>query len=569
MLYSEARLFLCLLLLRLGFDPVCLCAALVSSTFSVLFLYVISVFIVIRIFAKVAFVLSHDLGLMWRREQASPAAVQHLFIVAMKSHGICVLHGADTDASALGKVKHGLRISALVVLLLEPVAGDPDAGGLLVGQRHLPGLVDVLWLYVAQLGDPAADEGAVAIPLLAKGDGAVDAVVLGEEGNAGEPLPVANVAGGLVVEEELLKDLCAALPVDVAAAAGEEAGDAVAAEVVDPAVVAELAHEGVDPGEAGCAGLPAAEPGLGLVAVDVVVARGEARVRVALGGEVPGDEAAVGVGGRLGKGRAEGGLGGEVHVAEEDLADEALRGRGGARAEGVDDLLDAVVEEADGEGAKVEEGGEQRRGRRVELRGAGLWLLEGRNVRLVLDELVEALKSERLAAADGRRGGREAELLERLDGEVAVGAGNVLVRRVFPRLVAFVDVGLRVRTMLLEIHGHVSRIGQTLGRRDRLRDRANLLPCGLQRGDGHGGLPVVVRDDFVAVPEGAAGAGDDLDACFFGCFDDGLVSGSGVCVRVLFKHQMSGLPGFEELGKECLRSFTQNEELGFLVQLRD
>jgi hypothetical protein len=32
---------------------------------------------------------------------------------------------------------------------------------------------------------------------------------------------------------------------------------------------------------------------------------------------------------------------------------------------------------------------------------------------------------------------------------------------------------------------------------------------------------------------------------------------------------MSGLPGFEELGKECLRSFTQNEELGFLVQLRD
>lgn len=96
-----------------------------------------------------------------------------------------------------------------------------------------------------------------------------------------------------MVDEPLLEDFAAALPVNITAAAGEEAGDAVAAEVMDPAVVAELAHEGVDPGEAGDAGLPAPEPCLCLLVVDVVVARDEAGFWIALGGEVPGDEAAV------------------------------------------------------------------------------------------------------------------------------------------------------------------------------------------------------------------------------------------------------------------------------------
>ena len=55
-------------------------------------------------------------------------------------------------------------------------------------------------------------------------------------------MPVPDVARRLVVEEPFLEDVGAALPGDVGAATGEEAGDGMATEVVDPAGVAELAH---------------------------------------------------------------------------------------------------------------------------------------------------------------------------------------------------------------------------------------------------------------------------------------------------------------------------------------
>lgn len=119
-----------------------------------------------------------------------------------------------------------------------------------------------------------------------------------------------------MINEPFGEDVRAAFPIDVAAPAREEAGHGVAAQVVDPAFVAELAHEGVDPGEACLAEFPALEPFFGEGGVDGVAACGEAGAGGDGAGEVPGDEAAGGVVVHLRKGVAEGGLGAEVHVAE-------------------------------------------------------------------------------------------------------------------------------------------------------------------------------------------------------------------------------------------------------------
>lgn len=103
-------------------------------------------------------------------------------------------------------------------------------------------------------------------------------------------------------------------------------------------------------------------------------------------------------------------MGGKVHVAEEDLADEAF-GRGGSCfAVGGDDFVDAPVEETDGEGAEVEEWREEGCRLRLELGWACLWFLESRSVLFVFDEIVENLKGTRLAASMGSCCWREAEL---------------------------------------------------------------------------------------------------------------------------------------------------------------
>lgn len=124
-----------------------------------------------------------------------------------------------------------------------------------------------------------------------------------------------------MVDEPFFKNLGPALPVDVAATARQETCHGVPAEMVDPAFEPQLAHQGVDPGEACAALFPALEPGFCLLGVDGVGACDEVGVRVDFGGEVPGDEAGGGVVVGLGEGVAEGGLGGEIHVSEEELAD--------------------------------------------------------------------------------------------------------------------------------------------------------------------------------------------------------------------------------------------------------
>lgn len=222
------------------------------------------------------------------REQFPPGTVLDPVVVAVETDMVSVLQPLDADPAALVEIEHRLRIdlhptrllpqSALVApFTIPPLALDQTLCLLLIQHRRPPRLVDVFLRERRQLGDVIPDEGAGRVPLLGEGDGGVAAVELGVEGDAGEPLPVAAVAGDLVVEEPLLEDRGPALPVDVAAAAGQETGHGVAAQVVDPAFEAQLAHQGVDPGEAGASVFPALEPGFVQGGADGVGAGGESR----------------------------------------------------------------------------------------------------------------------------------------------------------------------------------------------------------------------------------------------------------------------------------------------------
>ena len=114
-------------------------------------------------------------------------------------------------------------------------------------------------------------EVALGVCLLGKRNGRIAAIELRVECRAGKPLPITAIATHFMVEEPFFEYFGATLPIDVAAATGEKACDSVATEMVYPPFFSELAHQGVDPGEACLAPFPAIEPGFGFRAVDVVV----------------------------------------------------------------------------------------------------------------------------------------------------------------------------------------------------------------------------------------------------------------------------------------------------------
>lgn len=114
-------------------------------------------------------------------------------------------------------------------------------------------------------------EIALGIGLFGKRDGRIAAIELRVKCCAGEPLPITAIAGDFVIDEPFFKHFGTPFPIDVAPAPGEEACDSVATEMVYPPFLSELAHQGVDPGEACLAPFPAIEPGLGFRAIDMVV----------------------------------------------------------------------------------------------------------------------------------------------------------------------------------------------------------------------------------------------------------------------------------------------------------
>lgn len=256
-----------------------------------------------------------------------------------------------------------------------------------------------------------------------------------------------------MVNEPFLKHLRPALPVDVAAPAREEASHGVPAEVVDPAFVAELAHQSVYPGEPRLPELPAPEPFLRFGGIDHVLTRDEVGGWVDLRGEMPGDEADVGIVVCLGEGVAERGLSGEVHVSEEELADEVRGHRGGLFGVGgfSDDGEDAVVEEADGEGAEVVVRREQGCGLGGEGGGCGGGFGECGSVVFVGDDGVESGEGDGFAAAVLGGGWFEAKLGHGGDGKVVVGAGEGAVGCIFAGALDAVDVRVWGRLGLFKV----------------------------------------------------------------------------------------------------------------------
>lgn len=346
-----------------------------------------------------------------------------------------------------------------------------------------------------------------------------------------------------------------------------------------PPFLPQLPHQRVDPGEAGPSMLPAGEPLLGPGIIHLVLERGHALV-VQPGRQMPRHKPAVRVPGLLGELGADGGLRGKVHVAEEQLPLQRLgrlrRGLGLGAAlllVPLDRVAHAPVQLAHRQGAKVQRGRQQGRGRGVDGRRARLRLAEGGGVAQVGHDVGQARQGSRLAAAVRRRGRGVAQLGQRLDGEVGVRAGHgsarvggFPARRCVPAAGAAplgVDVGLGGRHVLLDaLERRLPRIRQRVGRRQRAGDGAHLGGGLLQLGETHGGFASVALDQVVAVPQRAAGAHDNLDAGPTGRLHDVGIAGARVGVRVLFEHEMGHAPGLEKLGEDSLGCFADDQELG-------
>ena len=128
-----------------------------------------------------------------------------------------------------------------------------------------------------QLGDPAADVGAVGV-VAAGLEGGVEHPVVGRRvgAGAGHPLPAVGVGGHVGVDESAAELALAPLPREVEVL-HEEAGDDHPHPVRHPALGLELAHPGVDERVPGAALGPGVEPAPRLGPV-VDRERGEARL---------------------------------------------------------------------------------------------------------------------------------------------------------------------------------------------------------------------------------------------------------------------------------------------------
>ena len=170
------------------------------------------------------------------------------------------------------------------------------------------------------------------------------------------------------------------------------------------------------------------------------------------GREMPGHKFAMAVAVGLSERKAKWRLSTEVHVSEQELADQ-ICGDGGLLCFGefVKDLHSAPVEEANAEGAEVVMRRKEGCGLRTECCGSRVRLREGGSVSGVGDDLVEYFQSDSLSAAMLSRGGFEANLFKRGNSEVALGTRNSGVRGLFSISLYVVNVGLWRRLGLLKV----------------------------------------------------------------------------------------------------------------------
>ncbi len=214
-----------------------------------------------------------------------------------------------------------------------------------------------------------------------------------------------------MIDQPFRKDISAALPVDVAASAGQEARHGVPSQVMDPPLLAELPHQCVNPREAGPAELPALEPRFRQRRVDGVFARCQTGTGRDFTRKVPGDETAIWIAHHLGERMPKSCLGPKIHVSEEKLSDQIGRyGRRLGFLVRINDSSGTMVEFAAGERAKVEMRGKKSGGLRGEGGWGGVGFGEGRSVCFIGNDFVKLCQSNRLAASMSCRRRLETQL---------------------------------------------------------------------------------------------------------------------------------------------------------------
>ncbi|KAM3068683.1 hypothetical protein ACMFMG_012208 [Clarireedia jacksonii] len=237
-------------------------------------------------------------------------------IIPIQTHFIRRLHRLQTNRPPLRKIKHRRRIHHLLpvplpISLTHPITLNPHPRPPQLPHRRLPRLINPLLPQPPQFRDIPLHKRPFLIPAPAKRHRTIHTIIHSVESRAAQPLPIPHITRRLVVQEPLLEDFQPTFPRNVAPPTSEETGDGVPAEMVNPAFLAELPHEGVDEREACKAVFPPVEPFL-----FACLGACEARFRNGRA-QVPGDEATVGVVECRGEFVAEGGLRAEIHVAEE------------------------------------------------------------------------------------------------------------------------------------------------------------------------------------------------------------------------------------------------------------
>ena len=138
-------------------------------------------------------------------------------------------------------VAHGSRV----------VLADDALSRLLDSFRGGPWLVYVAGGEVFQHRQISSDKVTIGISLPAELDWAVAVEKLLEKRGAREPHPGSSIDRPVGIQQELIKDSHAFLPGHPEVAPGEEAGGGVPRQVVDPALLPQLSHDGVNPGISG------------------------------------------------------------------------------------------------------------------------------------------------------------------------------------------------------------------------------------------------------------------------------------------------------------------------------
>ena len=301
---------------------------------------------------------------------------------------------------------------------------------------------------------------------------------------------------------------------------------------------------------------------------------------------MPWNETAIGVVYRLGERVPQSRLSAKVHIPKQELPQQIRRN---SRRLGflvpINDGSSTVVEQTTGERAKVKVRGEKRRGLRGEGCRGRVRFGEGSGVCFIGDDFVKLGESNGLSATVSSCRRLETQLGKCWDREISIRTGKIGIRRFLTRAENAIDVRLLGRYGWVKIERGVPRIREILRRRNRSWNVREFF-AGLARfntsvmdflsrnishilnlGDAHRWLAVIHPHQFIRIIQSPPHLRDHLHPGLFGHIDDLIVSLLRICIRILFEHQMRDTPCFEQLDEHRLRSFSNDKEFGFGIQL--